>query len=148
MQIDRSKSLQQLEGDDWGDPGCDDPLITEPYRLHRVPLGGLTVEDLRMMIAMGIGLEYLIPISLERLHDHPFAWSSPYPCNLLAAMLGVGSAFWQDHPDLRYHVAAIADRDIAAFHSSPAVGYEMVAQAVIKASEKFKGHEKFKGRHN
>jgi len=138
MQIDRSKSLQQLEIDDWGEPECDDPLITEPYRLHRVPLRDLTVEDLRMMIAMGIGLEYLIPTSLERLHDHPFAWSSPYPCDLLVTVLAVERRFWQGHPDLREQVAAVADRDIAAFRSGSIVGYDMVAQAIITAYEKFK----------
>jgi hypothetical protein len=91
-----------------------------------------------MMIAMGVGLEYLIPTSLERLHDHPFAWSSPYPCDLLVSVLGVERRFWQDHPDLRDHVAAIANRDIEAFHSAPTVGYEMAAQAVTTAYEKFK----------
>ena len=138
MRIDQSKSLQQLEVHDWGEPECDDPLITEPYRLHRVPLRDLTAADLRMMIAMGIGLKYLIPTSVERLHDHPFAWSSPYPGDLLVTMLGVDRRFWQAHSDLREQVATVANRDVAAFLSKPTVGYEMAAQAVITAYEKFK----------
>jgi hypothetical protein len=38
MPFDRNKSLQQLEGEDWGEPTYDSHLVTGCHRLHRVPL--------------------------------------------------------------------------------------------------------------
>jgi len=72
-QLDRSKTLQQLDGTDWGEPTFDSHLVQECHRLHRVPLRDFTVEDLRITIGQDIGLEYLVPLALERLHADPFA---------------------------------------------------------------------------
>ena len=69
MKLDRSKSLQQLDGEDWGEPTFDSHLVTECHRLHRVLLRDFTVEDLRITIGQQIGLDYLIPLALERLDD-------------------------------------------------------------------------------
>ena len=55
--FDRSKTLQQLEGSDWGDPTYDSHLVTECHRLRRVPLREFTVEKLRIMIGQQIGLQ-------------------------------------------------------------------------------------------
>jgi hypothetical protein len=54
MQFDRAKSLQELEGHDWGDPSYDSHLVTECHRLHRIPLCDFTVEDLRITIGQNI----------------------------------------------------------------------------------------------
>jgi hypothetical protein len=67
MELDRSKSLQQFDGEDWGEPTFDSHLVSECHRLHRVPLRDFTVEDLRITIGQQIGLDYLIPLALERL---------------------------------------------------------------------------------
>lgn len=48
--FDRNKSLEQLEGQDWGEPTYDSHLVTECHRLRRVPLREFTTENLRIMI--------------------------------------------------------------------------------------------------
>ena len=138
MQVDRSKSLQQLEGRDWGDPNFDSHLVTECHRLHRVPLCDFTVEDLRITIGQDIGLEYLVPFALERLYDDPFAEGAHYPCDLLVSVLGAQAQFWQAHPELRERLVVIADRAISAFPDMPDIGYETVVEAVTTAYERFK----------
>ena len=138
MQFDRSKSLQELDGQDWGEPTFDSHLVTECYRLHRVPLSDFTVEDLRITIGQDIGLEYLVPLALERLHNDPFAEGAHYPCDLLVSVLGVRKEYWQAHPELHQRLAAIADRALSAFPSMPDIGSETVVEVVTTAYEKFK----------
>ena len=138
MQFDRSKSLQQLEGRDWGEPTFDSHLVTECHRLHRVPLSDFTVEDLRITIGQDIGLEYLLPLALERLQDDPFAEGAHYPCDLLVSVLGAKSQFWRAHPELQDRLVGIADRALSAFPDMTDIEYETVVEAVTTAYEKFK----------
>jgi hypothetical protein len=138
MKIDRSKSLQQLEGEDWGDPTFDSHLVTECHRLHRVPLRNFTVEDLRITIGQDIGLEFLVPLALERLAVDPFAEGDYYPCDLLVNVLRAKTEFWRQHPKLREELVLIANRAIAAFPNMPELGYETVVEAVTTAYGKFK----------
>ena len=58
-------SLEQIEGDVWGDPapGATD-LVTTVHRLRRKPVGALTAEDLRMLVAQQVGLDVLVPRAL------------------------------------------------------------------------------------
>jgi hypothetical protein len=124
MQFDRSKSLQQLDGEDWGEPAYNSHLVTECHRLRRVPLCRFTVEDLRIMIGQHISLEYLMPLALEHLRADPFAEGDYYPGDLLSVVLRVGRDVWQQHPDWRGEVAGIAQRSDRLF-----AGNEMLEEA-------------------
>ena len=60
-------SLEQIEGNVWGDPPSGAThLITTVHRLRRKPIGTLTAEDLRMLIAQRLGLDVLVPRALAR----------------------------------------------------------------------------------
>ncbi|MBI5817515.1 MAG: hypothetical protein HZA88_00860 [Verrucomicrobia bacterium] len=124
MQFDRSKSLQQLDGQNWGEPTYDSHLVTECHRLRRVPLCQFTVEDLRIMIGQDICLEFLMPLALEHLRDDPLAEGAYYSGDLLSAVLRAGKDVWQHHPDWRSEVAAIAQRTAQFFP-----GNEMIAES-------------------
>ena len=60
--VDDYWSLEQIEGDVWGDPssGATD-LIATVHRLRRKAVVALTAEDLRMVIVHRWGLDALIP---------------------------------------------------------------------------------------
>ena len=137
MKSDRNKSLQQLDGQDWGKPTFDSYLVTECHRLRRVPLRDFTVEDLRITIGQNIGLEHLVPLALERLHDDPFAEGAYYPCDLLVSLLGAEARFWQSHSELRHQMLAITERAIALFPTVPDVAGKTVTRAVRRAYDEF-----------
>jgi len=99
---ERHKSLQDLEGVDWGEPTFPSHLVTTCHRLHRTPLQDFTVEDLRIMIGQQMGLPYLVPLALEHLRVNPFVSGDFYPGDLLKVVMLVAPAFWQTHPDLWY----------------------------------------------
>jgi hypothetical protein len=111
--FDPSKSLQELEGKDWGEPTYDSHLVTECHRLRRVPLCELTAEDLRILIGQDIGLPYLIPLALELVRDDPFVAGDCYEGDLLAAILRADSRFWVASPALRAEAAQIAQRSLS-----------------------------------
>src|SRR3954470_18826419 len=101
MALDTRKSLQQLNGRDWGARAQDARVETECRRLRRVPLASLTVEDLRLLIGLAIGLEYLVPLALERLAEEPFVAGDLYPGDLLHAVLTIPATFWARKPEVR-----------------------------------------------
>jgi len=67
----RIKTLQELEGHDWGEPNFPSHLVITCHTLRRKPLRDFTVEDLRIMIGQNIGLNYLIPLAIEHLGSSP-----------------------------------------------------------------------------
>ncbi|MEO5984303.1 MAG: contact-dependent growth inhibition system immunity protein [Ferruginibacter sp.] len=110
MQFDCTKSLQQIDGQDWGEPTYDSHLVTECHRLRRVPLREFTAEHLRMMILQQISLPYLVPLALELLSIDPFTAGDCYEGDLLASVLRAEATFWREHPELRREAAEIAER--------------------------------------
>lgn len=68
------KSLSELEGDDWGDaPAGASPLVNRVHALRHKPVANLSDEDLRLLLGQGEGLQWLVPIALERLELDPCA---------------------------------------------------------------------------
>jgi hypothetical protein len=96
--FDRNTTLQDLEQCDWGEPTFCSQLAVTIHRLRRKPLHEFTVEDLRTMIAQGIGLPFLVPLALERLEAAPLAKGDLFAGDLLRAVVGAGDRFWMHHP--------------------------------------------------
>ena len=138
ISFDLGKSLQVLEGHDWGEPDYDSGLVQECHRLRRVPLREFTVENLRIMIGQNIGLEFLIPLALERLRDDPLAEGDCYPGDLLVNVLGAEATFWKEHADLLDVAREISERAISLLRSVPEAGTGTVREAVLGAHEDFK----------
>ena len=107
--MNKDKTLEELDGERWGEPEYSSSLVLNCHRLRRMPLKDFTIEDLRLLIEQEIGLEYLIPLALEHLERNPFAEGDLYPGDLLKAALGVRSEFWNQHPDLRQEIKSIGE---------------------------------------
>lgn len=96
----RYKTLQNLEKEDWGDPIYPSHLVTRYHQLRRIPLNEFTVEDLRIMTGQQIGLNYLIPLALEKLKENILVEGDLYPGDLLTAVTKVNANFWTSHKTL------------------------------------------------
>ncbi len=106
---ERHKSLQELEGMDWGEPQFSSHLVTTCHRLHRTPLQDFSVEDLRLMIGQQFGLPYLVPLALEHLRVNPFVSGDYGPGDLLSVVMHGEPAFWLAHPSLWYDTNALVE---------------------------------------
>ena len=118
---DDDSSLEQIEGDVWGDPPAGaTELVATVHRLRRKPVDALSAEDLRMLIAQRVGLDVLVPRALVRLESDPLAEGDFYPGDLLVATLKTPVDYWATHPDQLARVDAVAasvaepDADLAA----------------------------------
>ncbi len=114
MDIDLSKTLQELDGEDWGEPAYRSHLIVSCHRIHRTRLRDLTAEDLRTMIGQELCLPYLLPLALERLAVDPLIAGDLYPGDLLRSVLRLPAAVWREqagpHARMRQVMAKYAER--------------------------------------
>ena len=95
------RSLQDLDGQVWGEPNYASHLVTEYHRLRRVPLEAMTIEDLRLVIGQHDHLEYLLPLAFEHLLKEPWIAGDYYEGDLLHAVLSVPESFWRLHPEFK-----------------------------------------------
>lgn len=82
-------------------------LIDECIRLHSVPLKDLTAENLRVLIDQCIGLEYVIPLALDKLEINPLESGKMYTGDLLLTVSKVSVEFWQEHSDLNNRLVEV-----------------------------------------
>jgi hypothetical protein len=73
-------------------------LVQEVQRLRKVPLASLSIEDLRLLIGQKIGLQYLVPLAIERLQVNPLASGDMFEGDLLVNLLAVPDEYWASHP--------------------------------------------------
>ncbi|WP_329541040.1 contact-dependent growth inhibition system immunity protein [Streptomyces sp. NBC_01358] len=106
--IDRSRSLEELEGDRWPAPPADATyLMTTVHALRSRPVGTLTVEDLRLLTGHDVGLPVLLVLAVEVLRDNPPAEGDMYEGDLLRAVLTRSPAVWNAYPDLARRLTLI-----------------------------------------
>ena len=105
--MDLEKSLEQLEGDVWGEPLVASRLANKCHELRKQPISKLTVEDLRLLIGQKTGLRFLVPLALDVLESNPFAEGDMYKGDLLSNVLRVNDDFWSNHPELNNRLVNI-----------------------------------------
>lgn len=110
MPLDRSKTLEQLDGQNWGPPAFGSNLVTACHRLRRVPLERFRAEDFRLMLGQRMSLEYLVPASIAYLNECPLASGDFHPGDMLEALLRVPREFWATNPKLRDETDRITQR--------------------------------------
>ncbi|MFI5895349.1 contact-dependent growth inhibition system immunity protein [Actinoplanes sp. NPDC051513] len=92
-------SIEEFEGDDWGDPSPDATrLVATVLRLRRRPVRTLGVEDLRVLAGQAVGLAVVVPLALDILERDPLAEGDFYPGDLLSAVLRAPADYWRAHP--------------------------------------------------
>jgi hypothetical protein len=110
--FDRNKSIQELEGQEWGKQNFDSHLVTTCHKLSKKTIGLFEVEDLRIMIGQEIGLDYLIPLALEMLEDNIFAEGDKYSGDLLDTVLRVDKNFWRNNLVYKTDLEDILEKNI------------------------------------
>jgi hypothetical protein len=96
-----SKTLQELEDSDWGDPATGEtPLIQKCLALRREPIGDFSIENLRLLIGQQMGLKFLLPLAMSHLNHDPLSEGDLYPGDLLQSVLRVPFDSWQETEEL------------------------------------------------
>lgn len=92
----KSKTIEALEKDYWGEPEYDSYLVTTCHKLRKKQLKDFETEDLRIMIGQNIGLLYLIPLALEVLERDILAEGDFYKGDLLKVVMTSTPEFWKN----------------------------------------------------
>jgi hypothetical protein len=96
---DQRQTLEQLEGNNWGEPGtAPTPMVARCLRLRRVPIHALGRSDLRLLISQKIGLKHIVPEALKSVSEDAMLQAEFYPGDLLVALLSVDSDYWSRNP--------------------------------------------------
>ncbi|WP_164848641.1 contact-dependent growth inhibition system immunity protein [Paenibacillus sp. DCT19] len=101
QQVDRTKTLEELEGESWGEPSFNSRLVIRVHELRKQPLNEFSHEDLRLLILQQISLEFLLPLAFERLIMNPLASGDLYIGDLFCSVLQVDQEYWEDHIELK-----------------------------------------------
>jgi len=97
----RNKTLETLEKEKWPDLNDETSrLVARCHELRKIPVGDLTVEDLRLMIGQQIGLSYLVPLAIEKLKEDILSEGDYYPGDLLKSVLNIEIDFWKENKPL------------------------------------------------
>ena len=102
-----NSSLEELENCVWKKPEYNSALITNCHRLRKIPLKDLSIENIRMLVGQKIGLKYLVPLALESLENNYFCSGDFYNGDLLYAVLGIESDYWDKNYALFQRLSAI-----------------------------------------
>ena len=102
-----SKSLEEIEGEIWGDATFDSYVVRESHRLRKVPLCELTAENLRLLIGQSLSLEHTVPIAISMLEKNILASGNLYVGDLLSVVAQVEESFWKSNPELNNRLVEI-----------------------------------------
>jgi len=105
---DLTKSIQELEGVDWGEDTFGSYVTRTSHALRRKRLADLTAEEIRLGIGQQIGLPYLVPLALDPLWPDVFLEVAYFPGDLLTSMLRVPPEFWTAHAAWRKRAEMLA----------------------------------------
>jgi len=131
-------TLTQLEKQDWGSPeGNVPPSIGRCYDLRKVPLNSLGVEDMRLLIGQGIGLEYLVPLAIKVLDQDPLAHGEHYFGDLLVNVLRVDKEYFSHHPEIKGRIRDIVTNAIHLMDRLDVEDYDCTSEALSGARKFF-----------
>jgi hypothetical protein len=108
------KTLQELDGVDWGEPSYPSTLVVRCHELRRVPFKDFDDGDLRIMIGQDINLDYLIPLALDRVEDDPWLCASFYDGDMLWYLIK-RNGYWLTHPGEKARFDKVVDRAVKIY---------------------------------
>jgi hypothetical protein len=107
-QMDQSKSLQEIDGDDWGDPEtAETPMIGRVLALRRKPLRDLDDGEVRLAVGQKVGFPIVLEVAIRRLRADPLIEGDYYPGDVLAALVRLDEVDWGGRDDLRSELEAL-----------------------------------------
>jgi hypothetical protein len=91
----RQNSLENLENHNWGDTAnAPTNLVQRCIELSKIPVCDFSLSDLRLMIGQKFGLQFLVPLAIEKIQDDIFIEIDYYEGDLLSSILEIDTSFW------------------------------------------------------
>ena len=134
-----SKTIEDLEGIEWPSPPPNvPPSIRRCYEARRKPLRELRAVDLRLLVAQGTGLPFVVPTALEILEKALLLEAEHYRGDLLVVVLRLPPDFFRKRPDLRMRVEHLLARLPAALKQLDHIDFDTSSEALEEAERFFR----------
>jgi hypothetical protein len=111
------KTIKQLTRLDLSSDSWDSELINKIEKYINQPLKSLDTEALRLLIGQNIGLDFLIPMAVEKLKDNILAEGDYYPGDLVKNVLDSDKGFWIRHKDYHAKIVGLYNENLALLES-------------------------------
>jgi hypothetical protein len=116
--VDYSKSLEQIEKDYREPSTYDSYVVTTCHNMRKKPLKELTIEEIRLVVGLGISLEILMPIAIEKLKENILAEGDLFEGDLLNNVMSKNTfEYWRKHEDRWGEVVNLYLKNIDIFES-------------------------------
>jgi len=103
-----SKSIEELENDVWNNQeSYETTLIENCYILRKEQISNLTNEQLRLSINQEVGIQYTIPIAIQKLIQNKFIECDFYPGDLLQVVFRKLKVNWNESEFLKNDFTAM-----------------------------------------
>lgn len=107
-----SKSIEQLENNYWNEEiEFPSNLVINCHKYRKIPIRDLTIEQLRLLISQKIGIEYLTEIAIGKLELNILVEGNLYEGDLLEAVLGLPTQFWNEKQNQFRTFKALVERN-------------------------------------
>lgn len=127
------KTIKQLTGLDLSSDSWNSGLIRKVEKYINQPLKSLDIEALRLLISQNIGLDFLIPMAIDRLRENILAKGDLYEGDLLKNVLDSNKVYWIKHKDYHVNLVDLYNENLAIFESDNSY------KQIRKSFELFKG---------
>lgn len=108
--LDEDRTLRVLLAWPASEPPYPTSLVERCEIALNTPLGALGMEQIRLLIGQGFGLEYLMPKALGVLDTYPLIGVTHYEGDLLSACLRVKTDFWTSASGLHERLRTIVSK--------------------------------------
>ena len=108
--LDEERTLRVLLAIPASKPPYPTSLVERCEIALNTPLGALSMEQIRLLIGQGFGLEYLMPKALGILDINPMIGLAHYEGDLLSACLCVNYDFCASASDLQQRLRTIVSK--------------------------------------
>jgi hypothetical protein len=106
------------------------------------PISQLSATDWRVLIGQNIGLPILVPLALEVLEQNPLVETEHFRGDLLDAVLRASPQYYQERPDIRSRVDALASSMRSALEDFDHVDFDVSLEALEEAVTQFRQGQK------
>jgi hypothetical protein len=127
------KTIKQLTKIDLNSDSWDSSMIKKVEKYINLPLKSLNTEALRLLISQNIGLDFLIPLAMDRLKENILAEGDLYEGDLLKNVLDSDKEYWIKHKDYHLKLVDLYNVNLAVFEIDNSY------KQIRKSFELFKG---------
>lgn len=92
-------------------------MIRKVEKYINQPLKSLDTEALRLLISQNIGLDFLIPLAIDRLRENILIEGDLYEGDLLKNVLDSYKGYWIKHKDYHVNLVDLYNENLAVFES-------------------------------